>query len=293
MTARSDYVPVLAVVLSIAVLSAMDAFVKELSGSFGTAQITMLRYLFGLAFALPFAIGALRRGLSLQSMRANGFRGLVVAFTAFSFFEALGRLPLAFAVTIAFTAPLWTVVLSHFMLNEPITRRSLVAIAMGLSGVAIMVFGGGPGQEAGAIDPLGVIAAMSASVGYALAIVLLRRQSAHDTIPVLVTTQALVSVLVVAPFGIGAFQPMDLQATLLFLAVGATGTAGHFLMAWGFKLAPATRLAPIEYTTLLWATLFGFVFFGEKPGIELFAGAALIVAGSLIVARKPRRRLAV
>lgn len=291
MTSETGPAPVIAVILAIAALSAMDAVVKALASDYGTAQITTMRYAFGFLFALPLALPALRHGLTAQSLRANLLRGVILVATAYCFFDALGRLPLAFAVALVFTSPLWMVVLSRLILGEPITRRAIVAITLGFAGLLIIVVTGTGEDPAGRpVEPLGIVTALLASFGYALSAVLLRRQSAFDPISVLVVTQAFVSCLVIAPFGLAAFRPPDAEAWLMFVAIGMMGTLGHLLLSWGFKRAPANRLGPVDFTTFLWAVLFGYVFFGEVPDPELYLGAALIVAACLIVAVGPRRR---
>jgi S-adenosylmethionine uptake transporter len=66
------------------------------------------------------------------------------------------------------------------------------------------------------------------------------------------------------------------------------GTCGHLFMTYGFKHAPAAKLGPMEYTSLLWAAFYGFVFFQEVPGVRLLIGSALIVLGTWIVIRKEK-----
>ncbi|MCB1492157.1 MAG: DMT family transporter [Rhodobiaceae bacterium] len=282
---KTGFAPVIAVLLAIAALSGMDALIKGAASSFGTLQIVFTRYVLGFAMALPFALPALRGGLPMQSIRANALRGAVIAVTATSFFFALGRLPLAFAVTLAFTAPLWMVLLSRFMLGEPIPRQSFAALGVGFVGVLVLVFGGGKAAGAeGGLDVPGMAAALLASLGYALATVLLRKQTAYDTIPVLVAGQALVALTLIAPFAIPTLEPLEKLDVAHFLTIGVLGTLGHFALTWGFKNAPASRLAPLEYTTFLWAALYGFVFFAETPGPELIFGGGLIIAASAMVA---------
>lgn len=75
---------------------------------------------------------------------------------------------------------------------------------------------------------------------------------------------------------------------MLFLIIGALGTAGQFLMVAGFSRANAARLGPIEYTGLIWASLFGLMFFDEIPTTETLAGAGLIVTASLLATQRPR-----
>lgn len=293
MKSRAGHAPTLMFVVSIAALSIMDALIKHLTADFGALQISMMRYLVGSIVALPFAWTILRDGLSLQSIRANSLRGLVMIFTAICFFFALGRLPLAVAVTMAFTAPLWMIVMSHFLLNEPVTRRASAAVLLGFVGVLVMVFGGNSsGGTVEALDPAGVGAALCASFGYALAMVLLRKQSAHDAIGVLVFVPSTVGFLIVAPFGLATFEPLGNDAILQFALIGTLGTIGHLFMSWAFSNAPATRLAPFEYTTFMWAALFGFLFFDEIPGPALLVGAVLIIGGCAIVSAKPAQNAA-
>jgi S-adenosylmethionine uptake transporter len=134
-----------------------------------------------------------------------------------------------------------------------------------------------------------------AAVAYAFGIVLLRKHSTHDAIPVLVFLQAAIATVVMTPIGVITWTGLDMCAAVAFIAIGLLGTVGHLLMAWGFKHAEASRLAPLEYTNLLWATVFGIVFFSERPALTTIAGAALIIFACLIATRPgwpifPRRR---
>jgi drug/metabolite transporter (DMT)-like permease len=283
MAAASPLAPVLAVALSMALLSTMDAMVKGLGASHGVWQIVVLRYGFGLLFALPAFLPHLRRGITRASLLANGLRGAIFLITGASFFYSLTRLPLAEAVTFAFTAPLWTVVLARVLLGEAIEKRALVAVALGLAGVLVVtsdqLFGDRP------FDVLGVAAALLASLGYATAIVLLRQQASRDPVPVLVALQTAAALMGALPLGIASWTPLSAPALLAFLFVGALGTAGHLFLSWGFARAPAGKLAPLEYTSFLWAAFYGHLFFGEEPTAELAVGAALIITAAFIASR--------
>ena len=283
-----EHLPVLAVLFAIATLSGMDALIKALSASYATWQIVFLRYLFGFFSALPFALPYLRNGLSPGSLRANLLRGAVIVFTAASFFFALGELPIAEVVMITFTAPLWTALIARVMLGEPLTRRSLAAIALGFLGIVYVTFPRLSTLLDLSGDIPGVAAALAASLGYAFFVVLLRRQSASDPAPVLVFLQTITAVVIAAPLGLLQWTTPDRIDVFIFVVVGIAGTIGHLALSWAFARAPAAHLAPFEYTTLLWAAFFGYTFFDEVPSPRFYVGGVLIIAACLLIAARPR-----
>jgi S-adenosylmethionine uptake transporter len=84
----------------------------------------------------------------------------------------------------------------------------------------------------------------------------------------------------------GVWTPIAAADWPLFALIGVIGTAGQILFAQAFARAPASVLAPLEYTSLVWAVVFGYGIFGEVPSVAMFAGSALIIAGSVLAARR-------
>jgi drug/metabolite transporter (DMT)-like permease len=287
--------PVFAVALAIAVLSAMDAAIKTLGPHVPVTQIVFLRYLAGAVFALPVFLFTGPHRVTRKTIETNGLRAVVMLVAAWTFFYAITRLPLVEAVTLAFTAPLFVVVLARPLLSEPIQPRALVAVGIGLAGVAIVVSADASAEGRGVLTTAGVVAALVSAVTYALGIVLLRKHSASTPIPVMVFSQAVIAALLAAPFAIAIWQPISVGVLAAFLLVGFLGTAGHLFMAWGFSRANAGSLAPLEYTGFLWALLFGLVLFGETPAPATYLGALAIIIGCWVGTRRgwpvyPRRR---
>ncbi|WP_350333477.1 DMT family transporter [Coralliovum pocilloporae] len=287
MRSESGLAPLYSVAAAVSVLSIMDALIKDLSGTFTIAQIVTLRYGFGMLAAVPFFIMLTSPRLSANAFRTGFVRSLAIVATASSFFYALSVLPLAVAVTIAFTAPLFLVLLGALVLKEPITVQAIAGVFIGLLGV-LLIMGpelvNGFGSEA---SLSGYLAALFASLGYAVALVLTRLHSSHDAPAAMVMVQTGFCALIVLPFGISAWTP---PATLDWgqaLIVGCLGTFGHLLMAWGFSRAEASRLGPIEYVAFLWAIVIGYFFFGEVPGWWVLSGAGLIILACVVVARRP------
>lgn len=279
--------PVVSVTAAIAALSLMDAVVKIETANYATFQVVAMRYVFGAAFALPLFLWALRSGARVgrQSLTANAGRGVVIVATACSFFYAVAVLPLAEAVAITFLAPLFMALWARVLLGETVSRRVYGAIAVGFLGVVVILAGQLGDVGTREPEPLGIAAALACAVLYALVNVLIRKQSVHDGASVMVFLQALFALLILLPLASLFWRPLATGSIGNFALAGLLGTLGHLLIAWGFARARAARLGVLEYTAFPWAAFFGWSMFGEVPGWETFAGAALIIAAALYGSR--------
>jgi S-adenosylmethionine uptake transporter len=77
----------------------------------------------------------------------------------------------------------------------------------------------------------------------------------------------------------------DLAEWSLFLVAGISGASAHYFAALAYRHAPASNIAPLEYTNLIWVTLAGWLFWRELPGISIWAGGALILLGGYVALR--------
>ena len=270
--------------LGIALLTAMDAVIK--------AQ--MQQHPFLLALFMRFAAGAVCAIIVVTVLRparptrasliGNSIRIPLVIVTAGSFFYSISVLPLAEALTLSFLAPVFVALLGALILKERLDGRILQALGFGLAGMLVMVWprlqGGVTGAE------LGVAAALVSAVSYAFNLILLRTIAVKEHPAIIVLFQNAGPALCLAWPAYYVFQPMSTGDLLTYLCGGALGVAGHFSLTSAFARAPASRLAPIEYTALVWASLLGWFVFGEVPLWTTYAGAALIVAGAFAVSRR-------
>jgi len=273
-------------VLGIGLLCAMDAAVKVATVSLPVVQVTFLRFAFG-AMAIAVAVAWTRpRVPTWETLRINAVRGLLVVATGLAFFTALSRLPLAEATALTFLAPSFMALFAAIFLRERPAARSLAALAIGFSGMLVIVFGQGGFASGVTLDPIGVAAGLAAAVFYALAMVLVRARAAIDGVVTIVALQHLVPALVLAGPAAWVWQPMTTDLVWLFCLVGTLGVGGHLLLARAFRSAEAARIAPIDYTALVWAAALGLVLFGEVPGWATLAGAALIVTGAAVASRR-------
>lgn len=286
---RSDLVspaPVFAGILAVAVLSVMDALIKEAGSRMGTPQVVLLRYAFGVLALLPIVLSGRVALPTRATFRRAALRVVFTIGTAYFFFKTLTLLPLAESIAITFTAPFFMLVASRLLLGEPMPRRALGAIAVGFLGVIVMVVGRG-GFGGGPAFSFGYLTGLACSITYALSMILMRRDTGHDPVVALVFAQNLSAFAVAIPMGVLTWTAPSAATLGLFLAAGVLGTAGHLAFAVAYARAPASRLAPLEYTAFLWASLFGAVFFGEIPSPWTLAGAVLIVGACLSVMGRP------
>ncbi|MEP0519924.1 MAG: DMT family transporter [Hyphomicrobiales bacterium] len=294
---KQNLAPLVVMAVGIFALSIMDALVKVASADIQTWQIVVLRYGFGSISALAYYLYQNRAAskavrsqplFSANTLKTSLLRAVFILLTASSFFYALGNLPLAQAVTIAFSAPLFMVLFSRLLLGEQISGYALFAIALGFSGV-LVIFGGALLQPLeGAFVPM--TSALMASIFYSLAIVLSRKHSSHTKPEEMVLLQTTFALLLVLPFGLLPFAETDWTAPeasgwLLFVVIGILGTFGHVLMVWALARETASRLGPIEYTNLLWAVMLGAVLFDEWPDWRTLIGALLVILGCILAGR--------
>jgi drug/metabolite transporter (DMT)-like permease len=274
----------MAATAAIGVLTVMDGIVKHVSTELATPQIVFLRYMSGaICAAIVFRIAGTVRP-STAAVRAHALRSLAVALTATSFFYALATLQLAVAMALGFTAPIFIALFAALTLGERPGRATWVAIAIGFAGVLVVL--SGELSEAGRTTWLGVAAALFSAVAYAVVMVMLKNRAALDPVPTIVLLQNVLAGLFMTPAGLWAWSPLSLTAALWLALIGVLGTVGHLAMAWAYGRAEASRLGVLEYTAFVWAALIGVVFFAEIPSPSTVAGACLIIAGALLVARR-------
>lgn len=265
----------------------MDACAKYLAQWYAPTFIVWARYASNLAVLLAFlaARGELAR---LRSARPGlqFARGLLLALATLLFFTSLTVLPLANANAIGFVMPLFVAALAVPMLGERLEMARLLAILAGLAGALVIVRPGSDLFTPYALLPLGM------ALFNALYQILTRKVSGVEPALTSLFYGALVGTLVFLPAVPLAWrQPESLFHWGLFGALGALATLGHFILIRALEYAPATLLAPLVYTQLVWVLLLGAVVFGDFPDGWSLAGMAIIVAAGLYVIH--RQRLAV
>jgi drug/metabolite transporter (DMT)-like permease len=284
--------PILEAVLGIAFLSIMDSVIKGLVAVYPVAEVAFVRYLVG-SVVMICATAWLRPGWPrAETIRANAVRAVLVVVTAMSFFYALGQLPLAETLVLSFLSPVFTSLFAALILKERIDLRVVGALASGFCGVVIIVAGkaGSPDMPDGGWfggSLLGVAAVLLSSVTYAASNVLLRARAQRDAVLVIVAIQNLAPCLMLATPAIVLGRVPETADLPALLVLGFLGVSGHLLLARAYARIEAIRLAPLDYTALVWAVLIGYAAFGEVPSLATGFGAAMILGAAFLAVRRP------
>lgn len=261
----------------------IDASVKELQAGFATPQIVLLRLLFALPFVLLFA--SLSGGLrSIRPRRPawHLLRACCAAGATFGFFYALGELPLMLCVTIGFAAPLLIALLSRPMLGETVGLRRWLGISIGFAGVLVTL------QPGSFVWHPAILAILGATLCWALLAISARRIGVDEPTGAMVIFTVPVSLVIAAALTLNDWVTPTPAQWGLFLLAGIAGASVHYCMVFAYQRARAAVVAPMEYTALLWAALFGYVFWTEIPTLWTLLGAAVILAGGLLVLKEPQ-----
>ena len=273
--------------LGIAFFSGMDAVMKGLSLTLGAYNALLWRTLAGAG--IGGAIFLLRRSRwpSRPAMRIHLVRGILSAVMALLFFWGLARVPLAQGVALSFVAPLIALYLAAVLLKEKIERRAILASLLGFAGV-IVIFAGQARADLGPDAFRGSIAILCSAAIYAYNIILMRQQAllAKPTEVAFFTSGIMAaSFLLAAPFLADLPPAPELPA---IIGAALLAFVSLVLLSWAYARAEAQHLAPVEYTSFVWAAILGFLIFGETVEPLTLAGAAMIVVACLIAAtRRP------
>lgn len=254
-----------------------DALGKWLVASFSIGQVVLIR---SVGFFLILGPMIVRQGSDRMFRTGRSglitLRAILTTIDTVCFYAAVISLPLADVMSFYLAAPIYVAALSHFFLGEQVGWRRWLAILIGFCGVLIML------KPSGSAMSLSAGFAIAGSLAFALSLILGRflRDTTDTT---LVTWQTVGGLILGAALSIGNWRtpsPADLVELLL---LGIISCAAHLLITRALKLAPASTLAPLQYAMLLWAALFGFIFFHDIPEARIWIGSAIIVFAGLFI----------
>ena len=211
----------------------------------------------------------------------------IVGLSAMAFtFNGIVALPLAEATTIGFTVPIFATILGALVLREPTGWHRWAAVAAGFLGVLIVA------QPGGDHFPLwGAGCALAGAFGTASVSILLRQIGKTESALTTVFWFSALSLIPLSLFYVQAAQSHDLVAWVCLASVGIFGGLAQIAMTTSLRLGPVSVVVPMDYSSLLWATLLGWLVFDTLPAEATWFGAPIIVASGLyIVWREHVRR---
>jgi drug/metabolite transporter (DMT)-like permease len=266
----------------------MDSVIKLMSARFDALELGFFRFAGGSVFALALWLWKRSPLPSPDAWRLHLARSALLLCSLLGYFFALTQLPLVQAVTISYLAPIFVAVLAIPVLNERPTGSIWLALAAGLGGVLISILPELRASLSGAQGShlLGMASAAAAAVSFAGVMLLARRQSGLDSIWTILLVQSLLPLLLLAAPALWRWRAIQTGDIAMILLAGGLGTLGLLCLTYAFTRLEASRVAPLEYSGLVWATVLGYLLFGELPTLTTVASAVLIVGGCLLLLRR-------
>lgn len=281
---------VVTIVSTVFAMALADAIVKHASADMTLWQIYVLRS----ALVVPVLLFVARGRIRSDRLGWVVLRSLALTLMYLCIYAAIPVLPLSVVAASLYTGPLFIVILSAVFLREPVTLRHWIAILTGFAGVLFVVRPAAPDFRPLALIPVG------AALLYAIAAVLTRARCARVPAPTLavwlnltlLATGGLASLLITClrigsaasyPFLLAGWGQMSTSnwQTIIVLAVLMIGIS--IGLAKAYQSPRPQVIATFDYTFLIFATFWGFVFFGEVPDIPTLAGIGLIAMAGLVV----------
>lgn len=277
MSLRADHSGIVVYLGATLFFQATNVVAKYLMQDYPVLQVVWARFLFNFLVFLPvFLLPAFRGYLRPVNWGHQIARSGLLYATNMVFLSGLSVLALATAASLMFAGPLFLVILSVFLLRERIGPRRWLAVIVGFAGVLVILR---PGVDFAWATLLPLLAALM----YSLYQIVTRRMSTGD--PALTTffftpmVGAVCSSVVVLFF----WRTPDATGWALMVLTGALAGIGQYFMIKAFERSQASLLAPFGYSSLLWATMFGFVVFADLPDLLTIAGAAIVIAAGLYI----------
>jgi drug/metabolite transporter (DMT)-like permease len=266
--------------LSAVTFSVMTTLIKFLGDDYPAALQTFYRQAAGMVVLLPLivrhrsaAFATTRPGIMI--FRAlTGTVGMILSFYAFQ------KMPLADANALSFTRTLWLVPLAAFVVKESVGPLRIGAAVVGFAGVLLMIRPGAGGAFAVGLPALAMLAA---SFLFAFTVTGMKVLTRDHSTMVILCWSAVLGLVLAIPGAILTWrwpEPLDL---MLLCAMGAIATVNQACYIKGMQLGDAAAMAPIDYTRLIFTAVIGFLMFAEVPGPWTLAGAAIVVAATLLI----------
>ncbi len=278
------------------VFSLQDSVIKSISGDHAVTLAIMLRAIvsFPIIVAMVALSGGIRQ-LDTPHWPVLVLRGAILLCAYTTYFMAFPALPLAEAIALYFMVPLIITVMSGPLLGEHVSAKAWGAVVLGLIGVGVILQ---PGRAL--FEPAALLSLVSA-ITYAYAMILARKHGGEVPATVMTFYQnavyllgaLLIAVVVYAlglkppghpslDFLVRSWDVPPVKDMALMGVCGVIAAFGSTLLSQAYRMGQANIVTPFEYTGMIWAVVFGFLFFGEVPKWTTLAGMALIALAGVL-----------
>jgi drug/metabolite transporter (DMT)-like permease len=260
------------------IFTSNSAMIRLLSTEIESVQTAFFRAFFSVLLLAPMMLTGRVKPWQSERIQGHFWRTAMGTTSMVLGFYAVSMLPLADATALAFSQPLFSVVLAALVLREKVRWRRWSATIIGFIGVLVMVR---PGS--GSLQPGAAVALLNA-LASATSILLVRRLSDSEK-PLMILTQfALFSTLLLAGPAIWFWKWPSAWGWALAIGVSISATIGQYFWVQAFAVGEMSAVAPFDYLRLPFAVFVGWMIWSEMPVIWTYVGAAIVIASALYIA---------
>jgi drug/metabolite transporter (DMT)-like permease len=262
------------------IFTSTSAMIRLLSTEIESVQTAFFRAVISVILLLPMIVAGRVKPWHSKRIIGHFWRTAMGTGSMVLGFYAVSMLPLADATAIAFSQPLFSVVVAALVLGEKVRWRRWSATVIGFAGVLIMVR---PGE--GSLQ-LGALVALANAAAVSISILLVRRLSDSET-PLMILTQfAIFSTILLTVPAILVWRWPDLWGWMLAVGIALSATVGQYFWVQAFKAGEMSAVAPFEYMRLPFAVFVGWLIWGEMPVIWTYVGASIVIGSALYIAHR-------
>jgi drug/metabolite transporter (DMT)-like permease len=260
------------------IFTSNGAMIRLLSTELEGVQTAFFRASFSVLLLAPMILTGRVRPWRSARIQGHFWRTFMGTCSMVLSFYAVSMLPLADATALAFSQPLFSVIIAAVVAGEKVRRRRWAATIVGFIGVLVMVR---PGS--GSLQP-GAVVALANAMSVAVSIYLVRRLSDSEA-PLMILTQfAIFSTLLLVVPAIWFWRWPTPAGWALAVGVSITATLGQYFWVQAFASGEMSAVAPFDYLRLPFAVFVGWLIWGEMPVIWTYAGASIVIASALYIA---------
>jgi drug/metabolite transporter (DMT)-like permease len=273
------------ITLSFCLFGFTSAVTKIVLPTYSVGQMMMIRSVIAVAILSPFIVRAgIRAFRDMPRPRLQLARVVVSVVEVAMFFWAISYMPIADTVAIYLSGPLFVTLWSTLFLGEPVGWRRWTAIVIGFIGVLIAL------RPSAATISAPALIALAGTMLYAVNVIITR--TLRGTVDIVLSVTQLAGAAVFGAlwclFPEGWTMPASWHDIGILLFIGVPTAFGYIFFNRAIQLAPASVVAPYQYTMIVWAALFGFLLFGDIPPAPTVIGATIIIAAGLYVSWRER-----
>ena len=260
----------------------MDVFIKKLSNNIPTNEIIFFRCLFGL-MPVTFMMLITKSSIKTSKIRLHIYRAIFASLAMFEFFKSFHLLPLAEVSSISFASIMISTILAIILLKEKVGIRRWIAIFIGFIGILIILR---PGTN---IFSFYMLLPLLGATALSVAIIIMKSVLKFDKPPTCsFYMHCLVAALMIGTLYFNFIIPTKNELFLLF-CMGFAGGIAQILATNAYRISDVSILAPIDYSTIIWAITFGIIFFNDYPDLYVIIGSLVIVISTYYIIYREKK----